>query len=285
MKTSWNLKAKKAFVTGRTKIFTLLFIVIGLTSLTYGQNFDVEDFNKKMEVAEWLYEYDMIAWRTSDSVMVQDKKELKRLGSDWFCFKTNDIWHAVYGKYENNQFDLVFHFKVDNGIVSRTTEKVDTTLLHRYSKALHVANGQISALKDTINVRFNQYIKENDDSTFSVWILPAFQPNSFAVYGGEFIYKIDRTGTKVLKDNSYFQGQFRGFKVDKPREIWINYQETQKPTLGAVFFAWYYKSYFTKIVIDNSKSISTPFKSDNSWTWIHAEKESKKKKRKKKNKN
>ncbi len=265
------------------KIFTLLFI--GLTTLTYGQNFDIEDFNKKMEIAEWLYEYDMIAWRTSDSVMAQDKKELERLGSDWFCFKKNDTWHAVYGKYENNQFDLVFHFKVDNGNVSKTTENVDTTLLHRYSKALHTASGQITALKDTINLRFNQYIKENDDSTFSVWILPAFQPNSVAVYGGEFIYTIDKMGTKVLKDDSYFQGQFLGFKVDNPREIWINYRETQKPTLGAVFFAWYYKSYFTKIVIDNSKSISTPFKSDNSWTWIHAEKEPEKKKRKKINKN
>jgi hypothetical protein len=44
------------------KILTLLFI--GLTTLTYGQkskgpNFDIADFNKKMEVAEWLYEYDV----------------------------------------------------------------------------------------------------------------------------------------------------------------------------------------------------------------------------------
>jgi len=267
------------------KILTLLFI--GLTTLTYGQksnspSFDIMDFNKKMEVAEWLYQYDMIAWKTSDSVMTQDKKDLERLGSDWFCFQKNNNWHAVYGKYENKQFDLVFHFKVDiNGQVSKTTEMVDTTLLHRYSRALHTASSQIETLKDTVNLRFNQYIKENDDQTLSVWILPAFQPNNVAVYGGEFIYTIDSTGTKVLKDDSYFQGQFRGFKVDNPREIWINYRETEKPTLGAIFFAWYYKSYFTKIVIDNSKSISTPFNADNSWTWIHVEKEPEKKKKKK----
>ncbi len=84
-----------------------------------------------MEVAEWLYEYDMIAWRTSDSEMTQDKKDLERLVSDWFCFQKNDTWHAVYGRYQDNQFDLVFHFKVDNnGQVSKTTETVDTTLLH-----------------------------------------------------------------------------------------------------------------------------------------------------------
>lgn len=266
---------------------TLIFLFIGLTTLTYGQkskelHFDVADFNKKMEVAEWLYEYDMIAWRTSDSVMAQDQKDIERLGRDWFCFKQGDTWHAIYGKYENSQFDLVFHFKVDKGHVSKMHETVDTTLLCRYSRALQTAHEQIKPLKDTINLRFNQYIKENEDKTLSVWILPAFQPNSVAVYGGEFIYTIDETGTKVLRDESYFQGEFRGFKVDNPREIWINYEETEKPTLGAVFFAWYYKSYFTKIVIENSKSISMPFKSDHDWTWMHVEKEPEKKKGQKK---
>ena len=183
------------------------------------------------------------------------------------------MWHAVYGKYENNKFDLVFHYKVYNkGKITRTSDKVDTTLLNKFSRALQTANNQLTSLKDTVNIQFNQYIKENNDKTLSVWILPAFQPNSVAVYGGEFIYTIDPTGNTVLKDDSYFQGKFRGFKVDNPREIWLNYQETDKPTLGAVFFAWYYKSYFSKIIIDNSKSISTPIKSGNNWTWLHAEK-------------
>lgn len=267
------------------KILILLFI--GLTTIVYGQKptslkFDITDFNKKMEVAEWLCQYDMVAWQTSDSVMKQDKKDLERLGSEWFCFNQNNTWHAVYGKYENNQFDLVFHFKVDiEGKVNKTTETVDTTLLHRHSRALQTASHQLKTLRDTVKLRFNQYIKENNDETFSVWFLPAFQPNNYAVYGGEFIYTIDKTGTRVIKDDSYFQGQFRGFKVDNPREIWINYQEIGKPTLGAVFFAWYYKSYFTKIVIDNSESTSTPFKSEKDWTWIHVEKDLAKKKKKK----
>lgn len=227
----------------------------------------------------------MVAWWTSDSVMDQDKKDLERLGAEWFCFRQNDVWHAVYGKYENDRFDLVFHFKADaQGQVGKTNETVDSTFLCRHSKALQTANDQLKALRDTVSLRFNQYIKENDDHTFTVWILPAFQPNGVAIYGGEFIYTIDPTGTKILKDDSYFQGQFRGFKVDNPREIWLNYRDVEKPTLGAVFFVWYYKSYFTKIVIDNSKSISTTMKSENRWTWIHATKEPEKNEKKKKKK-
>lgn len=269
------------------QLLSLLFVGL-FTGFSVGQQsqstaFDIADFSAKMETAEWLCQYDMVAWWTSDSVMTQDKKELERLGKEWFCFEQNDTWHAVYGKYENNTFDLVFHFEVDTkGNVSRTSNAVDTTVLHGYSRALQTANNQIAALKDSVSLMFNQYIKQNDDKTYSVWILPAFQPNSVAVYGGEFIYTIDATGTKVLKDESYYQGAFRGFKIDETAEIWLQYPEKDKPTLGSVFFVWYYKSYFAKIVIDNTNSISTTVKSGKEWTWIHGEKTPEKKKKKKK---
>ncbi len=256
-----------------------------MTILSFGQkgksrgyNFDIVDFNKKMEVVEWLFDYDMVAWWTSDSVMAQDKNEIEKLGSEWFCFKDNNhIWHAVYGKYEDHNFNTVFHYTVDTlNNVKRSYDNIDTLLLNSYSRALITANNQLSLLKDTINISFNQFVRQNDNKTFSVWLLPAFQTNGVAVYGGEFIYTIDQTGNKVIKDNSYYQGNFRGFKVDKPREIWLNYREVDKPTLGAIFFVWYYKQYFTKIIIDNSKSISYVIKSDGSWVWVHSEKESEK---------
>jgi hypothetical protein len=121
---------------------------------------------------------------------------------------------------------------------------------------------------------FNQYIKLNADKTFTVWILPAFQTDGTAVYGAEFIYTIDATGNKITKDESYVQSTFRGFKTNPPREIWLNYRETEKPTLGAIFFVWYYKEYFTNIFIDNSKTTSTVVKNgDKGYIWVHVEKE------------
>lgn len=267
----------------------LVLLMVVLSSVVcFSQNssntrFDIADFNEKMKVARWLYEYDMVAWQTSDSVMAQPKEDLKRLGQEWFCIQKNDHWHAIYGKYENNEFDLVFHFKLDeDGTVNLVKEELDTNLLHRYSRALQTANNELLALRDSVSLRFNQYIRENEDKTFSVWILPAFQPNSVAVYGGEFIYTIDETGRTILNDESFYSGAFRGFEVGEPREIWLNYSETEKPTLGAVFFVWYYKSYFTKIYVDNANSFSTVVNSDGNWSWIHAEKMPEKKKRKRK---
>jgi hypothetical protein len=262
----------------------LAIIFSCLTSLVFCQNtkrpnFDISDFNKKFEVVRWLYEYDYVAWHTSDSVMTQDKKEISLLGNEWFCIEGQDhIWHALYGKYENGMYNLVFHFIADSNYkIKRVSEKVDSSITNTYSRALITANKKISALKDTIKVGFNQFIRQNEDKTFSVWIFPAFQQDYTAVYGGEFIYTIDKTGNYILKDDSYFQGNFRGFKVDKPREIWLNYSDTEKPTLGSIFFVWYYKKYFTQIFIECSKSNSSVIKADNEYTWIHLEKETEKK--------
>lgn len=265
------------------KAVSIIFLLLAFAFLTFGQvkdapKFDIADFNKKFEVADWLVKYDNVAWKTSDVVMQEDKKELARLGAEWFCFQDkNNLWHAVYGKFENNAYTAVFHYTMDNvGKVARVNDKLDTEFLNLHARALATANKQLEvALKDFEAVpRFNQYIKQNPDKTFSVWLMPAFQTSGVAVYGGEFIYTIDASGNKVTKDESYFQNKFLGFKSQPPREIWLNYRETEKPTLGAIFFVWYYKSYFTKIYIDNARSTSTVIQApDKTYSWVHVEKD------------
>ncbi|MDF2187718.1 hypothetical protein [Paraflavitalea sp. CAU 1676] len=237
--------------------------------------FDIQSFNQKFETAQWLYQYDIIAWWTSDSILAAPKEEQSKLGGEWFCFQEKDIWHAAYGKYVNDQFEQVFHYTVDTASkVRRVYNPIDTFLANSYSRALRNANRQIKPLKDTVNVRFNQFIKRNDDQTLSIWLLPAFSQSGVAVYGGEFYYKFDPSGQVMLDKTEYFQGQFKGFKADNPREIWLNYRDVEKPTLGAIFFVWYYKKYFTRITIDNKPSNSTVlFEPDKGYYWIHVVKD------------
>ena len=266
------------------KFFSSVIFVLCLAALSFGQKqdgpkFDIEDFNRKFEVVQWLVEYDNVAWKTSDIVMKQDKSELAKLGREWFCFQDKDgLWHAVYGKYENSKFDLVFHFTFDSGFkITRSSGEIPADFLNSHARALVSASNQLeAALKDLDKPVFNQYIRQNADKTFTVWLLPAFQTNGYAVYGGDFTYTIDQTGNKIIKEDMYFQGDFRGFKADNPREIWLNYRDMEKPGLGAIFFVWYYKTYFTKIFIDNSKSTSTVIDSGKqNYLWVHVEKESK----------
>lgn len=272
--------------------FSSIVILLLISSSLLGQKkikteFDIKDFSEKAAVAEWLVRYDMVAWWTSDSVSAQSEEELIRIGKEWFCFQTSDdLWHAVYGKYKDNSYDLVFHYCVDTtGRVKRSIEPVDTTLLNEYARALVTASETVNMYRDSLNLAFNQYIRQNDDKTFSVWIFPAFQPNNYAVYGGEFVYTISADGRKILKDESYLSGKFRAYEVGEKRDIYLNYKEMEKPTIGCVFFLWYYKSYFSTIYLENKYYTTAPFKMENdSYTWIHMEREensTKKSKRKK----
>ncbi len=264
----------------------VIFILIN-TCVLNAQNFDLEDFNKKTDLTEWLYEYDLIAWKTSDSVMTEPKSELNKLGAEWFCFKdNNNLWHAFYGKGENGTFNTVFQYTVDATYnVKKTHLKTDSLQLNAYSNAIVNASKQLDELKDSVNIRFNQYVKLNNKNEIEVWILPAFQSNGTAVYGGEFHYVFNSTGEILISKDEYYQGNFKGFKVGEPREVWLGYTDTDKPTLGATFFVWYYKQYFTNIYIETSKHISTVFEVDGAYVWIHSEKDlGKKKKRKKKKK-
>lgn len=242
------------------------------------QKFDVKDFNEKASIAEWLLDYDLAAWWSTDSLLAKENTRINQLGREWFCFKdSTNVWHSIYGKYENGVYNQIFHFVVRSSTdVKESSEILSQNFLIEHAKALTIAFEESKSIRESSGLRFNHYIKKNERGNFDVYIFPAFQPNGLTAYGGEFIYEITPE-SKIVKNNSYFQGEFKGFKSSPPREIWLNYTELEKPTLGSIFFAWYYKSYFTKIMIDNNTSFSTPFKDDNNWTWIHVEKDLKKK--------
>jgi len=59
---------------------------------------------------------------------------------------------------------------------------VDTAILNSYSRALVNALKEMELLQDTVNLRFNQYLRKNVNDEIEVWVLPAFQPNGIAVF-------------------------------------------------------------------------------------------------------
>jgi hypothetical protein len=267
-----------------TSIISLaLSFVFALPNTTLGQksktDFDTADFYKKTELAIWLVRYDEVAWHTSDVAMAEDKSEVAKLGAEWFCFEDDKhVWHAVYGKYSEGKYNAVFHYIVDSaGKIVRSSAAIEQDFLNTHASALVTAKAALSKKLKGDGPNFNQYIRRNADKTFDVWMFPAFQTDGTAIYGGEGVYRIDKAGSTILSDTSYFQQGFRGFKTGEPREIWLSYNELDKPTLGSVFFVWYYKSYFTSIFIDNAKSTSTAIKSNNDkYTWFTVEKDLKK---------
>ncbi len=236
---------------------------------------DLADLAKKQETAAWLVAYDNVAWQTTDTVLQQEKKDLERLGQEWFCFRhTDGLWHAIYGKFVDKKYELVFHFVMEaNGKISKSNTKIDQSFLDVHAGALALGNAKLRSTIPADSPKFNQYVRQNPDKTISVWFFPAFQTNRVAIYGGEAIYTIDAAATKIIKDESYFQRDFRGFKTEPPRKIRVDYPELKQPTLGAIFFSWYYRNYFTEIMIDNSESSTFLTQVDGKHIWTTVEKQ------------
>src|SRR5690606_32816421 len=114
--------------------------------------------------------------------MEQDKKDIERLGKEWFCFQdASKLWHAVYGQLSDGKYEMVFHFTMAaDGKIVKTDAKIDQTFLNTHAAALATARAKLMAAISANSPRFNQYIKQNSDKTFSVWLLPAFQENGLA---------------------------------------------------------------------------------------------------------
>jgi hypothetical protein len=259
----------------------LLFTLLSCPFIVSAQknkmpDFDVAELNAKDDLALWLCRYDAVAWVTSDSVSASPKEQMQQLGKQWFCFKEKKQWHAVYGKYKDGSFNMVFHYVSDSaGKIKRIYSPIDSSMSGAFSRALINSDQMMRKYLDTnYKLQFNQYIRLDSDKSISVWLFPAFQGDGSAVYGAEFYYKYDDHGNKLLEKNEYFQGKFRGFKTGNKREIYLNYTDLNQPTLGAVFFVRYYRQYFTNIVIETKKATTELFYSpDNGYSWITALKE------------
>ena len=170
-------------------IWAIIFCLT--TTLVFAQHteqkpfkFDNADFNKKYTVAKWLQQYDDFAWITSDSAAAEHPDLYKRLGDEWFCYiDARNMWHGVYGDYENGKYDFVFHYQGNSKKIKQTPFPADTALLSKYGKAIHIAHKEFDEkVKPLIGkIHFNHYIKRNPNKSFTVWYLPAYQSNETVV--------------------------------------------------------------------------------------------------------
>ncbi len=247
------------------------------------RGFDIEKFVKNQGIAAHLYLYDWVAWGTTDSIVKNYENEMSQLGREWFAIenKEDSSWYAIYGKLDSTKYKAVIEFKIDNN--EHVTRVKGTPYVHLYpyyAKALQTADTAVMSKIEQSNVTFNSYVVRNDDETFTVYYLPAIYSNKFAVYGKEFIYTIDRLGQNIIKDESYLGESLRGYEIGKDKEINLNYEDCDVPTIGSLFYIYSFNRYYDRILII-CKTHATLL-SKESKTWIHIEIQKDKKKKKKK---
>lgn len=233
---------------------------------TSSQLFDTVQFNKQLELANYLLEYDYYTQLVIDKF----SKMPETSDMEWYSYKENNIWHSIGGKITGNKFMVKNQVVFDSAYnISDFKGASDTSKLNTSGSALSIANSLFKPIRDTSNIYFNAFVINNPDQTISVWHLPAFQPSGQGIYGCEWEYNFDKTGRNVTGKNSYI-GTITGVWIGQPRELWLNYRNTDSPTVGSIFFALSFRDYFTRIRIDTRLSISTTSKDANgNYTWTH----------------
>jgi hypothetical protein len=246
-------------------IFISVFALMAKAQ-TSSHVFDTMQFNKQLEFANHLIEYEFYTQLAVDKF----SKMPETADSEWFSYQENNTWHSVGGKSTGSTFEIKNHVTYDSlYILSDYRGISDTTKLNALAYALANANTQFQIIRDTSSIYFNSFVISNDDQTISIWYLPAFQPSGQAIYGCEWEYIFDKAGKNLLRKNAYIN-IITGVWIGQPRELWLNYRNTGKPTIGSVFFALSFRDYFTRIRIDTRISTSTTSKdADGVYNWLH----------------
>jgi len=231
-----------------------------------GQAFDTLQFNKLLEVANHLIEYEFYTQLAIDKY----SKLPETSNFEWFSYQDNNTWNSVGGNSSGNTFAIKSQITFDSfNTISEYKGIADTSKLIAFGSALALANTQFQIVRDTSSIYFNSFVISNSDQTISIRYLPAFQPSGQALYGCEWEYIFDYTGKKLLTQNSFIH-KITGVWIGQPRELWLNYRSTDKPTLGSVFFALSFRDYFTRVRIDTRISTSTTTKlPDGNYNWVH----------------
>lgn len=231
-----------------TILFALLLtgILPQVKSQSVITEFDSIRFNKQVLLAKMLTEYEYFNKLTLNEI----SQGTDITTTDWFSFYENNTWHTIGGNIVDTGFIISKHIILDSlNNISESHQNSDLTKLEASGFALASANDHFQLVRDTSNLYFNSFLVWNEDQSISIWFFPAFQPSGQAIYGCEWEYVYDKTGRKLLKQNSYTQ-PLTTIWIGQPREIWLNYRNTDIPTLGSIFFALSFCDYFTKVRID-----------------------------------
>jgi len=243
-----------------------------------GAEFPAAQFDSLDRIAFYLWQYDSFAWATSDKLAAEagtlGKAITDRLGSEWFCFKRDSVWHAVYGRYDpqTDTYDAAVHYVSTSGNkIVRTDAPIDASLGNRFGRAIYLAGQRLPQPLRSSNLRFNSYIRERADDGIDVWLVPAWQSNGWILYGVDFQYTLDREG-RTVRDSVVRLGDIKGARPDSTATVQLVHPNAPGiPTVAELLFIHLYTKYFAHVRVITRDWVSELFhRRGVPSAWIHA---------------
>lgn len=241
-----------------------------------GSDFPAAQFDSLDQMAFYLWQYDSFAWATTDKLTAEmndlGKAKVDRLGAEWFCFKRDSVWHAVYGRFDEktDTYDQVVHYVSAGSRIVRSDAPFDADLANRFGRAISGTVRRLpQALRDA-NMRLNSYVRERPDGGIDVWVVPAWQSNGWILYGAEFQYMLDREG-RTVRDSVVRLGSIKGARPDSTATIQQRHDDAAGiPTVAELLFIHLYTKHFDHVRVITRDWVSELLMGSGGPKWIHA---------------
>lgn len=271
----------------RILLIHLTLLLVSIPTICHSQ-LEEKNFHEYTKTAEFLSYYDQIAWHSSDSILKKSDEARNGLSRHWFIyFDQNENPHAVYGNFMNDIYFAKFHFIIDSTYkLVETNDTINQHICSKYSKAIDYAYRYYSDYLSTPAIKYNHYVYTIENGNIVVNLFPAFQNNLTAPFGREVYLVLDSSATKIVEDNSYFSEKgLRYYDLKNVKKMTLDYSESPKLHLGAIFFTYYYTTLGYEVILNTSTHKYTVLKNTENesigFTWISMRKDAKQTKKKK----
>jgi hypothetical protein len=244
-------------------------------SMDLNPPFAMNQFNDRYQTALYLFQYDMAAWWSTDSVMNEPESVKNKLGKEWFCVKIEKDWHAVYGRYDTltNSYIQILHYLITkNGNAVKTDRILDATISNTAARSIRTClqeSDSLISFYHSFYVNLNTYYKKDSEGNNHVWLLPGTTDEK-AVYGIEYYFAVSPSGDSIIRKEIIGQ-KLRYYIPNKNKEALLGNDDSDIPTCGNIFFVLHHHDDFKRVVIMNKKWSSSlivdPKTAD--FSWIH----------------
>lgn len=236
--------------------------------------FDKSLFTSRCTLAIDLVKDDLAAWWTSDSITAEKSHRLDSTDTNWFVYNRDNERLVYYGRYDEISASYlpkyIFKFSADS-VVTRQTDSLSDDA-QRFARAIVFSSKRFQYIIESfmLDFKFNHYIRQNADQTFSIWYFPAGN-DRYCAYGLEIQIQIDSSASAIVAEQIN-GNELKYFEIQKiPTAITLDNTFDHVPSVGNIFFVHLFGRYFGTVTINNSSSTSTAAISADgkACTWTH----------------
>ena len=235
--------------------------------------FDHLTFKERVATAQWLFQYDTVAWITSDMVE-KETDEIRRKMGEWFCLEYNGDWYALYGKYDTrtDHLNIAIQYVFRKNKFERTEEVLPSKTIDAMTRALAITRARLEPILTPLNIVHNQYIRPINKDRLEVWWFPAWQNDGRLFAGTEYRIVTDNEGQKIIEESIPNTKPYE-IRPDNNGYLIFPNDNADVPTVGNILDVFIFKKRVNLVGIRSRKftSVFVDMPNAEGPAWIHAE--------------